>query len=68
MSGTIIKISFVVSILYNFAGLYFSMRGLMKPVLAAILMPCSTLSIVILSSGISNLYAWRKGLRIKEGQ
>ena len=65
-SGTIVNISFVISILYNIAGLYFSMQGMMKPVLAAILMPCSTVSIVILSSGLSNIIAWKKGLSIKE--
>lgn len=64
-SGRIVQISFVVSILYNIAGLYFAVQGLMKPVVAAILMPCSTLSIVILSSGLSNLLAWKKGLAIK---
>ena len=64
LSGTFVKISFVVSILYNIAGLYFATQGLMKPMLAAILMPCSTISIVIISSGLSNLIAWRKGLTV----
>lgn len=63
--GHIITVSFIISILYNFVGLWFSMRGMMKPVTAAILMPCSTLSIVIISSGLSNLIAWRKGLSIR---
>lgn len=63
-SKTLVKISFVVSIIYNLAGLYFAMQGLLKPMVAAILMPCSTISIVIISSGLSNLIAWRKGLRI----
>jgi len=65
-SGRIINITFVVSILYNFAGLYYSMTGAMKPVVAAILMPCSTLTIVIISSGLSNLVAWRKGLKVAD--
>ncbi len=65
LSGSIVRASFIVSILYNAAGLYFAMQGLLKPVVAAILMPCSTISIVIISSGVSNLIAWRKGLRIK---
>lgn len=64
-STNIIRLSFVVSIIYNVVGLYIAMRGNMQPVIAAILMPCSTLSIVIISSGISNLLAWRKGLSIK---
>lgn len=67
-AGTLVKVSFVVSIVYNVIGLYFAMQGLMKPVTAAILMPCSTVSIVILSSGLSNLLAWRKGLVVKDSQ
>ncbi|MBX2907698.1 MAG: heavy metal translocating P-type ATPase metal-binding domain-containing protein [Taibaiella sp.] len=63
--GHIINISFVISIVYNFVGLWFAMNGMMKPVTAAILMPCSTLSIVIISSGLSNLIAWKNGLRIR---
>lgn len=65
VSRKIVALSFIVSIIYNIVGLYLSMQGLMKPVTAAILMPCSTASIVIISSGISNLAAWRKGLTIK---
>jgi len=65
VSGKLINLSFIVSILYNFVGLYIAMHGMMKPMLAAILMPCSTLSIVIVSSGVSNLIAWKKGLTIK---
>ncbi len=68
LSGSFVKISFVVSIVYNVVGLYFATRGLMKPVIAAILMPCSTLSIVIISSGLSNLAAWRKGLTVNAGK
>ena len=64
-SGRIIRISFIVSIVYNVFGLYFAMQGVMKPVVAAILMPCSTISIVIISSGLSNFIAWRRGLAVK---
>ncbi len=63
-SNTVIRVSFIVSIIYNVVGLYFAMQGLMRPVVAAVLMPCSTLSIVIISSGLSNFIAWRKGLLI----
>jgi Cu+-exporting ATPase len=64
-SRYIIRTSFVISIIYNVVGLYIAMQGQMKPVVAAILMPCSTISIVIISSGLSNFIAWRKGLRVK---
>ncbi len=66
VAGKVVNVSFVVSVMYNMVGLYFAMQGMMKPVTAAILMPCSTVSIVILSSGLSNLIAWRKGLKVKD--
>lgn len=58
----VIHISFIISILYNLVGLYISMRGNMKPMIAAILMPVSTLSIVLVTTGISSL--WAKKLRL----
>ena len=64
----IIKMSFAISIIYNLIGLYFATQGLLKPVSAAILMPCSTLSIVIITSGVSSLLAWRSGLILKASE
>jgi Cu+-exporting ATPase len=52
----IIFSSFVLSILYNFVGLYFAVQGDLKPVIAAILMPVSSLSIVLLTTGLSTIY------------
>lgn len=60
----IIHLSFGISLLYNIVGLYFSVQGKMNPLLAAILMPLSTVSIVLITVGISNLYAKYIGLRI----
>ncbi|QQS52475.1 MAG: heavy metal translocating P-type ATPase metal-binding domain-containing protein [Bacteroidota bacterium] len=42
----VVKISFVISILYNFAGLSFALSGNLSPVVAAILMPLSSLTVV----------------------
>ena len=64
VSGSIINTSFVISILYNIVGLTFAMQGLMNPMMAAILMPCSTLSIVLISSGLSSVLARSYGLSI----
>ncbi len=61
----IIRASFGVSILYNIIGLYFSVQGRMNPMIAAILMPMSTLSIVLVSTGISALLAKYYGLSSK---
>ena len=65
LSNRIINFSFVVSIIYNIVGLSFAMQGLLKPMNAAILMPCSTLSIVIISTGVTSLVAKRLGLSLK---
>lgn len=64
-SRRVIWASFIVSIAYNIVGLWYSMQGLLKPVVAAILMPCSTISIVIITSGVSSLIAYRLRLSLK---
>ncbi|MBA4241511.1 MAG: heavy metal translocating P-type ATPase [Sphingobacteriaceae bacterium] len=53
---TIIFASFVLSILYNFVGLFFAVQGDLEPVIAAILMPISSISIVLLTTGLSSFY------------
>ncbi len=45
-SKRIVVASFVISILYNLVGLSFAVQGNLKPVVAAILMPLSSISIV----------------------
>ncbi|MCB2220343.1 MAG: heavy metal translocating P-type ATPase metal-binding domain-containing protein [Bacteroidetes bacterium] len=45
-SMTIVKISFVISFLYNIGGLFFAVQGMLTPVIAAILMPISSVSVV----------------------
>lgn len=61
----IIYFSFIVSILYNIIGLSISMQGKMNPMIAAILMPVSTLSIVLITTGLGSLVAKRAGLSLK---
>lgn len=41
--------TFIYSILYNMIGLYFAMSAKLEPVIAAILMPASSLSIILIS-------------------
>ena len=53
---TIIYASFTLSIIYNFVGLFFAVQGILQPVIAAILMPVSSISIVLLTTGMSALY------------
>ncbi|PHS68421.1 MAG: heavy metal translocating P-type ATPase [Flavobacterium sp.] len=49
-SVKIIKWSFVFSFLYNITGLYFAISGNLMPVIAAILMPLSSISIVVFTT------------------
>lgn len=53
----IVMVSFVLSILYNIIGLYFAVQGNLHPLIAAILMPSSSLSILLLTFGSSSLVA-----------
>ena len=64
-SRYVIATSFVVSVIYNIAGLSIAMQGRMNPMAAAILMPCSTLTIVLITSGLSSLVARSFGLSLK---
>ena len=58
----IVTASFILSILYNIAGLSFAVQGTMSPIVAAILMPASSISIVLLVTLLSSLSARRLGL------
>jgi P-type Cu+ transporter len=49
--------SFVLSIVYNIIGLTFALQGILSPLVAAILMPSSSISIILLTFGASSLYA-----------
>ena len=58
----IVAASFILSILYNFAGLSFAIQGTLSPIVAAILMPASSISIVLLVTLLSSVSAKRIGL------
>jgi Cu+-exporting ATPase len=51
----IIKWSFVLSFIYNIIGLYFAVTGQLAPVIAAILMPLSSISIVVFTTVATNI-------------
>lgn len=61
----VINVSFLVSILYNIVGLSISVQAKMSPMIAAILMPASTLSIVLVTTGVTSLIAAKLGLSLK---
>ena len=52
-----IKMSFMLSILYNIVGLTFAVTGHLAPLVAAIIMPLSTVTIVTFVTVMSNYYA-----------
>ncbi len=56
-SRKIILSSFVLSILYNMVGLYFALQGTLSPLIAAILMPISSVSIILITYGLSGVLA-----------
>ncbi len=58
----IVVASFVMSIVYNIIGIAFAVQGNLSPLVAAILMPSSSLSIVLLTFGSSSLLARRMKL------
>ncbi len=51
----IIKYCFILSLCYNVIGLYFAVTGQLMPVIAAILMPLSSISIVVFTTISTNL-------------
>jgi len=57
----IIKGSFALSLLYNAIGLYFAVQGTMHPVVAAIIMPISSVSIILFTSLASGYWGRKRG-------
>lgn len=53
----IVLSAFIISIIYNLIGLSFAVQGLLSPMIAAILMPISSISILLISFGFTNLTA-----------
>ena len=55
-----IKMSFTLSLLYNVVGLSFAVTGNLSPLVAAIIMPLSTITIVSFVTAMSSYYARNK--------
>ncbi|MEE9573079.1 MAG: HAD-IC family P-type ATPase, partial [Candidatus Neomarinimicrobiota bacterium] len=56
-SMNIVKISYLISFLYNFVGLSFAVQGTLSPLISAIVMPISSISVVIFTTVGTNLLA-----------
>jgi len=63
VSIRIIWISFLISFFYNIAGLYFAVQGTLSPLIAAILMPASSLTVVFFTVGTTTLFGKKLGFR-----
>jgi Cu+-exporting ATPase len=55
---SVLRAGFVLSLLYNLAGLSFAATGNLSPLVSAILMPASSISVVLFATGMTRL-AWR---------
>jgi Cu+-exporting ATPase len=58
----VILASWIISIIYNFVGLSFALSASLSPIVAAILMPISSITIVTFVTIASGIAARRKGL------
>jgi len=58
----VIKMSFMISIMYNIIGLSFAVQGTMSPLFAAILMPISTVTIISFTSLLTRWFGHKRGL------
>lgn len=56
-SITIIIWSFIISFAYNIVGLLFAVSGMLSPVFAAILMPISSITVVVFTTVATNIVA-----------
>ncbi|HAH35382.1 MAG TPA: ATPase [Algoriphagus sp.] len=65
-SRNIIKASFGLSLLYNVVGVSLAVQGLLSPVICAVLMPVSSISVVLFTTLSTNILAWKKGLIIQK--
>lgn len=58
----VIHMSFVISISYNAIGLFIAVQGLLSPLMAAILMPLSTVTIILFTTLMARFYAYKNKL------
>jgi Cu+-exporting ATPase len=53
----VIKYCFAISLIYNVVGLSFAFQGILSPIVAAIIMPASTITIVLFTTFATNYFA-----------
>ena len=66
ISMNIIRISFVISFLYNIIGLSFAVQGTLSPLFAVYtFMPISSVSVIVFTTGMTTLFARKAGFNLK---
>ena len=55
-SMKVVRWSFTLSFVYNLVGLFFAVQGLLTPIVAAILMPLSSITVVIFVTVLTNVF------------
>lgn len=58
----VIHMSFVISVSYNAVGLFIAVQGILSPLMAAILMPLSTVTIILFTTLMARYYAHKNKL------
>jgi Cu+-exporting ATPase len=61
-SARVVRTAFVISALYNLVGIAIASSGLLSPVICAILMPVSSVSVVVFACGAASWAARRSGI------
>jgi len=64
-SLNLVKLSYILSLGYNVIGLTIAIQGLLSPVIAAILMPLSSISVVLFATGATYWTARKMGLNTR---
>lgn len=57
-----IKLSFVIAVIYNCIGLYYAVQGALYPLVAAVLMPLSAITIISFTTVATRIYAHKNKL------
>jgi Cu+-exporting ATPase len=61
-SLTVVKVSFALSFVYNLVGLSFAVTGQLSPLISAVLMPASSISVVLFATTLTGLQARAAGV------
>jgi len=62
-SARVVRVGFIISALYNIAGVSIAATGLLAPIVCAVLMPASSVSVVVFACVVTMWMARRAGLR-----